>query len=264
MKAAAILACVLLGAGGVCGDAAADDSAERWHGPFGGQFNAQFTVASDYANSGISNSQLQPVFQMGLDYKTPDLIDAFPLYLYATGFGSNISFPATGTGVEMDAGGGLKVKLLDRKLAFDLGYVRTSYPGVPASFAYDYGEIGLNVGYDFGVAELNGRLRFSPDAFGNSGNSWNKRALLSVPLDFLKSDTFSFRTYGSLGNFWVERFQSYGLPSQDYWYWQIGLVISAWGLDATVAYTDTSIEPTGCGNTHNCAPRAFVSVTKTF
>ena len=78
--------------------------------------------------------------------------------------------------MEMDAGGGLKFKLLDGKLAFDLGYMRTSYPGVDASLAYNYGEFGMNVSYDFGVAELNGRVRFSPDAFGDSGNSWNKRA----------------------------------------------------------------------------------------
>jgi len=34
--------------------------------------------------------------------------------------------------------------------------------------------------------------------------------------------------------------------------------MSAW------AYTDTSIEPSGCGNTSYCSGRVFFSVTKAF
>jgi hypothetical protein len=60
------------------------------------------------------------------------------------------------------------------------------------------------------------------------------------------------------------RFDLYGIPSPDYWYWQLGLVTSACGFDVTVAYTDTSIEPAGCGNTSSCSRRVFVSVTKAF
>ena len=46
--------------------------------------------------------------------------------------------------------------------------------------------------------------------------------------------------------------------------WRVALVTSAYGLDFTVAYTDTSIEPSGCGNTSYCSGRMFVSVTKAF
>jgi hypothetical protein len=55
-----------------------------------------------------------------------------------------------------------------------------------------------------------------------------------------------------------------GLPSQDYWYWQVGLVARGFGLEWTAAYTDTSIEPSGCGNTAYCSGRVFTSITKTF
>jgi hypothetical protein len=37
-----------------------------------------------------------------------------------------------------------------------------------------------------------------------------------------------------------------------------------WGLDFTVAYTDTNIDVAGCGYTQYCSGRAFLSVTKTF
>ena len=50
----------------------------------------------------------------------------------------------------------------------------------------------------------------------------------------------------------------------DYWYWQVGLIRQPTDLDFNVAYTDTSIEPAGCGNTNYCAGRFFVSVTKVF
>ena len=130
---------------------------------------------------------------------------------------------------------------------------------------YDYGDINLNVGYDFGFATLAARLRFSPNSFGNSKHSFNKRALLTVPLPFLRiNENISFRTYASLGNINVDRFLAYGIPSSDYWYWQAGLVTSVYGFDVSVAYTDTSIERSGCGNTNYCSGRVFVSITKAF
>ena len=68
-----------------------------------------------------------------------------------------------------------------------------------------------------------------------------------MPLPFLSfNENIAFKTYGALGNLSVDRFAAYGLPSSDYWYWQIALVTSAYGLDVMVAYTDTSIDPAGC------------------
>jgi uncharacterized protein (TIGR02001 family) len=242
----------------------ADDGA-RWNAPFGGAFSANVTVASDYSFAGISQTKRSPAFQMGLDYKTAEVSADVPLWLYLTVWGSNIDFPTTGSGVEIDVSGGLKFLGFDKKLSVDFGYIRYSFPGTPAELGYDYGEINFNVGYDFGMATLAGRVRFSPHSFGDSGNSWNKRALLTIPLPFLRlSEKVSFKAYGSLGNFQVERFQAYGIPSSDYWYWQVGLITTAFGLDFNVAYTDTSIEPSGCGNTNYCAGRVLVSVTKVF
>jgi uncharacterized protein (TIGR02001 family) len=254
----------MLGTLSELGVALADDS-ERWRAPFGGAFSAYVTVASDYSFAGISQTKRGPAFQMGLDYKTAEVSANVPLWLYLTVWGSNIDFPTTGLGVEIDLLGGLKFLAFDKKLSVDFGYIRYFYPGIPAELGYEYGEMNLNVGYDFGLATLAGRVRFSPHSFGDSGNSWNKRALLSVPLPFLHfSETVSFKAYGSLGNFQVERFLAYGIPSSDYWYWQVGLVTTAYGLDFNLAYTDTSIDPSGCGNTNYCAGRVFVSVTKVF
>src|SRR5471030_193799 len=151
------MACALLGVGA---REVLADGAERWHGPFGGTFNAQFTIASDYAQNGISNTALEPAFQMGLDYKTPNLIDAFPLWIYLSGFGSNVQFAGFGPTAEVDALGGVKARLLNKKLTLDLGYIRYNYPGIPDALGYNYGEFNFGVNYDFDMVQLGGRLRF--------------------------------------------------------------------------------------------------------
>jgi len=238
-----------------------------WPAPFGGRFNANFTFASDYAANGISNTQLGPAFQAGMDYRSPNLLprDQPPLWLYGSVFGSNVSFPNIGGGTEIDLSAGLKMRLLADRLSLSLGYIRYLFPDIPAHFGWSYGEVELKADYDFGPATVSGRLRYSSNAQGGVGRSWNKRALVSAPLSFVKLPFDArMRLYGSLGDFWGEKPEAVGLPAHDYLYWQVGLVTSVWGLDVTLAYTDTDIAYEGCGYTRLCAARAFFSVTKVF
>jgi uncharacterized protein (TIGR02001 family) len=246
--------------------AAEEKSPDRWPGPFGGRWNAQFTIASDYSYAGISNTQLKPAVQVGLDYSSPLLLsEGPPLWLYVTGFGSNVQFAGLPPGVEIDIASGVKINSNDRKLAIDVGYQRYLYPAYPATFGAEYGEVQGRLDYDFGPIFLSGRLRWSPDNFAHSGQSWNKRLLASAPLSFLPvPESVKLKAYVSLGNFWVEKPANYGIAGNDYWYWQFGLVTSAWGLDFTLAYTDTNLDYTGCGNTPYCSGRVFLSLTKAF
>ena len=92
---------------------------ERWNAPFGGAFSADFTVASEYSSSGVSLTKRAPAFQMGIDYKTAEVSAKVPLWLYVSGWGSNIDFPSTGSGVEIDLAGGLKFNAFDGKLSVD-------------------------------------------------------------------------------------------------------------------------------------------------
>ena len=89
---------------------------------------------------------------------------------------------------------------------------------------------------------------------------------MSVPLDFLPPlpGGAKLSVYGSLGNTWVEKPNILELSGNEFWFWQIGLVTSVWGLDLTLAYTDTNIEVSGCGNTRACAGRFFASISKVF
>jgi uncharacterized protein (TIGR02001 family) len=247
---------------------AAESPPERWNGPFGGQFHASFTVASDYAQSGISSTQNQPAFQAQIDWHSPYLLaNGPPLRVYTNASITNVSFPDVGPGVEVDLGAGVKLGLLDKRLNFDLGYTRYVYPTYSADASEEWGEWSIKGSYDFGPVIVEGRLRYSPDTTLHDGREWNKRGLVTVPLDFLPlPDGLGLKTYGSLGNVWIEKAEILGLPRNDWWYWQVGLVVSAipLGVDITVAYTDTNIEAEHCGHTRACEGRLFVSVTKVF
>jgi uncharacterized protein (TIGR02001 family) len=240
---------------------------DRWAGPFGGRFHMAFTVASDYAQAGVSNTQLGPALQASLDYRSPNLLPEGhpPLWIYGYVFGSNVNFTNIGNGTEIDVAGGLKLRLADRKLGLSLGYIRYLYPDLQAQYGLEFGEVEFKADYDLGPVTASGRLRWSPNGLGGVGQTWNKRGLLSTPLSFLPLPfDASMRLYGSLGNFWVAKPEVSGLPTNDYWYWQVGLVTSVWGLDVTVAYTDTNLEPGDCANSRLCSGRVFFSMTKVF
>jgi uncharacterized protein (TIGR02001 family) len=246
--------------------ALADPPAPRWNGPFGGEFHASFTVATDYAQSGISNTQNQPAFQAQIDWHSPYLLaNSPPLRVYTTASLTNVSFPDVGPGEEIALGTGVKLGLLDKRLNLDFGYIRYLYPGYPADAREEWGEWSAELAYDFGPLIAEGRLRYSPDTILHGGKSWNKRGLVAVPLDFLPlPEGLRLKIYGSLGNVWIEKAEVLELPRNDWWYWQTGLVVSAIGLDITFAYTDTDISAEHCGFTRACEGRLFMSVTKVF
>jgi len=254
-----------------CGTAMADSSEakararEHWDGPFGGTFSATAAIVSDYSFAGISQTELEPAVQPGFGYTTRDLSEAVPISAYLWAWGSNINFFPSGPGIEVDLLGGLKLKAFDKRLNIDAGYVRYTYPGSPPALNYDYGDFSLQVGYDFDAVQFNVKVRYSPNSFGNSGAAWNKHVQMFAPLPFLRvNENISFKAYGTLGNQWVDRYLNYGIPSNEYWYWQIGLITSMYGVDFTAAYTDTNISIAGCGNTGNCQGRVILSVGKTF
>jgi uncharacterized protein (TIGR02001 family) len=246
---------------------AAPPEKETWKGPFGGTFTAGFAFATDYSYRGISQTQRQVAVQAAVGYETPSLLlgqDA-ALSAYVGAWGSNVNFPGTGTTAEIDLLAGFKLKALQDKLTFDLGYIRYNYLSAPSSLFYDFNEFGLVAGYDFGVAQVSAALRYSPNFFANSGNAWYKWGQVTVPLSFINiNENVSFKLFGTIGNQYVERFTFYGIPYDNYWDWQIGLTVNVYGFDLSIAYVDTNIDIQGCLNTYNCEARAIFTVSKTF
>lgn len=256
---------------------AAPAEKETWKAPFGGTFSATFAFATDYSYRGISQTQRQVAAQAAFGYETPSLLlgqDA-ALSAYVGAWGSNVYFLAanantgtntnTGTVAEIDLLAGFKLKALNEKLTFDLGYIRYNYLGAPADLYYDFNEFGLVAGYDFGVAQVSGAVRYSPNFFANSGNAWYKWGQVAVPLTFINfNENVTFKLFGTIGNQYVERFQFYGIGYDNYWDWQVGLTVNVYGFDLTVAYVDTNLDVPVCGNTMNCDARAIFTVSKSF
>ncbi len=237
-----------------------------WHGPFGGTFSAGATFATDYSYRGISQTQRQVAFQPFLTYETPSVSsDTGSISGYVGAWASNVYFPNTNTAAEVDIIAGVRAKAMSEKLTFDLGYIRYNYPGSDPALQFGFNEIGLVVGYDFGPVAISGAIRYSPNFYANSGNAWYKWAQAVVPLPFIKiNDNVSFKLFGTIGNQSVERYVNYGIPSDNYWDWQLGATATVWGVDLTVAYTDTNIDVAGCLNTQNCDGRVIFSISKTF
>jgi uncharacterized protein (TIGR02001 family) len=239
---------------------------ETWKAPFGGSWTATISAATDYSYRGISQTQRQVAVQPSFTYETPTVSEKVPLSAYLGAWGSNVYFGNTNpTIAEIDLISGLRLKALDSKLTFDLGYIRYNYLGAPSNLFYDFNEFGLVVGYDFGVAQLQGAVRYSPNFFGNSGIAWYKWGQLSVPLNFIKlNENVTFKLFGTIGNQYVERFTNYGIGNNNYWDWQVGLGVNVYGVDLSIAYVDTNLDPTTCGTTMNCDARAIFTISKTF
>jgi uncharacterized protein (TIGR02001 family) len=240
---------------------------ETWKGPFGGTFSAGIAVTNDYSYRGISQTQRQWAVQPTFEYQTPTIAETVPISAYVGFWASNVSFPG-GADVfaEIDLLAGLRAKALDDKLSVDLGYIRYNYLGNDAAPLFlDFNEFGLVVSYDFDVAALSAAVRYSPNFFGNSGVAWYKWGKVAVPLPFIKvNENVSFSVFGTIGNQYVEKPANYGIPNNDYWDWQLGLTVTVYGFDLSVAYTDTNIGVADCGNTYNCDARAIFSISKTF
>ena len=238
---------------------------ETWKAPFGGSFSASIAFASDYSYRGISQTQRQVAVQPSFTYETGSIGDAVALSAYGGLWGSNVYFPPTPTIAEMDVIAGFRAKALDGKLTADLGYIRYNYLGAPSDVFYDFNEFGLVLGYDFGVAQLQGAVRYSPNFYANSGNAWYKWASLTVPLTFIKiNENVTFKLFGTVGNQAVERFANYGIGYNNYWDWQIGLGATVWGVDLSIAWVDTNLDSSTCAGTMNCDSRAIFMISKTF
>jgi uncharacterized protein (TIGR02001 family) len=238
---------------------------EKWNAPFGGSFTATLGAVTDYSYRGISQTLREPAVQGALTYETPTF-GSTPISGYVGAWGSTVYFGQTvGAVAEIDVIAGFRAKAFNDKFTADLGYIRYNYLGADYNLFLDFNEYGLVLGYDFDVVAFQAALRYSPNFFANSGRAWYKWAQATVPLPFIKvHDEVAFKLFANLGNQSVERFASYGLPRDNYWDWQVGAIVSLWGVDVSVAYTDTNVHWSECAGTPNCEARVIVGISKTF
>jgi uncharacterized protein (TIGR02001 family) len=247
--------------------APAPEPPKKEHNFILGDITGIVTLTSDYRFRGISQSKNDPALQAGLTYEAPlTFITALPVSIYGGFWGSSINFsPDVDESVEIDLLAGMKFKFFEEKMVLDLGWIGYRYPGALKAARLNYDEFGGSLSYDFGFATLAGQVRYSPNFFAHSGTGWYKQAMVTVPLSFIQfSDKVSFKIFGGLGHQSIQRNARFFNP--DYWEWQVGLVMTIYGVDFSVAYVDTDISKSRCngGGFNYCAPRAVVSIGKSF
>jgi uncharacterized protein (TIGR02001 family) len=233
----------------------------------GGNLTGIVTLTSDYRYRGLSQSKNDPALQAGLTVEWPlSFITFAPVSVYGGIWGSTINFsPDVDESIELDLLGGFKFKFLDEKLVLDLGFTGYRYPGANRSAHLGFDEYGGSLSYDFGFASIAGQVRYSPNFFARTGEAWYKQAMVTVPLTFLNTpENLSFKVFAGLGHQAVERNAAFFFP--DYWEWQAGIVMTAYGLDFGITYVDTNVSRGRCngGGYNYCAPRAIFSVSKSF
>jgi uncharacterized protein (TIGR02001 family) len=187
-----------------------------------GPFSAGVSLTSDYRFRGVSQSDRDGAIQGWVQY---DHASGFYGNIWASSIDFNDAgfFTTDDSSVEVDFTLGYNHSFSEQLSAGIKGvyywYADADY--LPAVNDYDYFELIGTVGYDFGKASVSGELAWSPDYFGETGDSFSLKGGVSVPL--LESFAFMgpLSASGNIGYQWIDDNALYGTP--DYLYYDLGL-----------------------------------------
>ena len=221
-----------------------------------GKLSANVALASEYIFRGLSQTDGKPAVQGGFDYQVA-LVN--PAKLYAGVWASSVDFGepgnVDGATVEMDLYGGLKGKIGRSGISWEAGFIYYTYPGAASGLNYDYWEVKIAAGFDFGFAALTGSVNYTTDNFANSGEAAYSKLGIEVPIPGVKGLSLN----GHLAEQTVERNGAFGSP--DYIEWNIGAGYNVAGMfDVSINYSDTDISPAVDGKNE----AIYVSVGKRF
>lgn len=210
-----------------------------------GTFSGNVALTSEYVFRGISQSNEEPTVQGGIDWTHEET------GLYLGVWGSGVDFADASS--EFDFYGGVNGTL--HGFTWDAGAIYYHYPGADDELDYDFWELALAAGYDFGVAGLSASVNYSPDYFASSGDAVYTALNATVPLPY------NFTASGSVAYQWIEDNDAFGVD--DYADWSLGLNYTLEGFDLGLKYTETSLdEPDECAD--GCDARLIFSVSRAF
>lgn len=216
----------------------------------GGTISGNVGLASDYVFRGISQTDGHPALQGGLGYERGITND---VSFYLGVWGSNVDFNDGGEAtLELDGYGGVKFDA--GPVALDLGMIYYAYPGAESDLDYDYMEYQVKAGHDFGFADVNAIVSYSPDFFAGSGSATYVQTNAAIPL----VEELALNLHA--GHQSISDNASFALP--DYTDWSVGLGYHYSGLDFALAYTDTNIGKDECDDI--CDARVMLTVSKSF
>lgn len=209
-----------------------------------GEFSGSVAFVSEYSFRGIAQSNENPAVQASIDYSHDS-------GFYAGIWGTNVDF--TDADIETDIYAGFSGEF-SNGLSWDVGGIYYAYPGSDGANNYDFFEAAVAVGYDFDVAAVSAAINYSPDYFGNSGDSTYTAAYVDVPLPY------DFSLSGHVGYQSIDEEATFGVP--DYMDWSAGIGYNFSGFDLSVTYIDTDLNTSECAD--GCDAKAILSISRSF
>ncbi|MCB1683252.1 MAG: TorF family putative porin [Pseudomonadales bacterium] len=194
-------------------------------------------LTTDYRFRGISQTDRDPAVQGGFDI-------AFENGLYAGTWASSIQY---GGSVEMDFYGGW-VKEFNDDVSLDLGYMYYYYPSDNSDPDLDLQEFYAKLGF-YGATV---GVIYSDDYFAKSGEFWYLFGDYSVPL----GEQFSLDLH--VGYNELDGDQNF---VSNYFDYSIGVSTSVFGADLSLAYVDTDVSNSDCGD-KLCEGSAVFTISK--
>ncbi|MEM9234012.1 MAG: TorF family putative porin [Pseudomonadota bacterium] len=127
------------------------------------EVSGNVTLTSNYVFRGITQSDDGPAIQGGFDVSAGGW--------YAGTWASSIDF-GDDTTMEIDFYGGYSGSLAENT-SYDVGVIYYAYPDSPelATGTQDFFEIYGGVSHSFGVVEVGGSIAYSPEFYGETGES---------------------------------------------------------------------------------------------
>src|SRR5690349_20400185 len=179
------------------------------------------TVAfwSNYRFRGISQTSNAPGYNGSLDFE----YDTLPwLTTFAGIWASNLNFNGgLKPRVEVDVYGGIKGKLFDKKLSWNLQFIGYLYPGSTRHQSLNYFEVMPSASWDFGFMELGGGVAISPNFQAGSGLGVYGFGDVTVPIPIEILTPYKVAAFGHVGHQSSEMNAKFGTP--DYLEWEAGV-----------------------------------------
>jgi uncharacterized protein (TIGR02001 family) len=203
------------------------------------------TLTSDFVRRGVSQSDADPAFQLGVDI-------GFENGFIAGAWGSSVdnrSRAGQQHDIELNAyaGYGRDVGERWRLSGFFVAY---SYPGMDTPFDYDYREYLVSANY-------NDRYwleyAYAPDYYGTGDGAWNLEALGEWPM------LRAWRVSGGIGHFDLT-----DVVGSRYTYWQLGITGDVGIANLDLRFHDTDRVVPFFSSTKTAKARIVVTLTIPF